>query len=105
MPRMRIPEKGYYYHYKHSPESFDNMSYEVLGVARHTEDDTYVVVYRALYYEAREWKAGGLFDVRPLAMFLEEVTKDGKTFPRFSRITDPELIAKLEARKREMYGV
>jgi len=47
--------------------------------------------YRPLY-EAFVFKKGKWFDVRPLPMFLEEVTKDGKTFPRFQKITDPEII-------------
>jgi hypothetical protein len=50
------------------------------------------------------YKEGKHFDVRPLHMFLEEVTKDGKTFPRFREITDPELIEKLKEKKEELYG-
>jgi hypothetical protein len=34
---------------------------------------------------------------------MEMVTKDGKTFERFQKITDPEIIKKLEEKKREMY--
>lgn len=28
-------------------------------------------------------------DNRPLGMWMEKVTKDGRTFPRFGRISDP----------------
>lgn len=37
-------------------------------------------------------------------MFNESVTKDGKAIPRFQQITDPELIAKLEKMRDQIYG-
>lgn len=58
--------------YRHYKGNF----YEVLGVARHTETQEELVVYRALYGE------GGLW-VRPKAMFLEEVIVDGQSMRRF----------------------
>jgi hypothetical protein len=103
-----VPERGFYYHYKHDPQgSVGNYAYEVMGVGVHTEDDcrpedANMIVYRPLY-EASVYKAGKLFDLRPLAMWMENVTKDGKTFPRFSKITDPAVIAELESIKKEMY--
>jgi hypothetical protein len=63
---------GRYRHYKGN-------FYEVLGVARHSETDEELVVYRALYGE------GGLW-VRPKAMFTDEVTIGGKTMRRFVRV-------------------
>lgn len=60
---------GKYRHYKGN-------EYEVLGVARHSETLEELVVYRALYGEHGLW-------VRPLAMFSETVTMDGKEVPRF----------------------
>ncbi len=54
--------------------------YEVLGVARHSETEEELVVYRALY------GAGGLW-ARPKRMFLEEVAGAGGV-PRF-RYVDP----------------
>ena len=89
MSRSRIPSPGFYYHYKHNPTGpVNNYAYEVVGVGRHTEDDcrpedANMVVYRPLY-ESTVYKAGKLFDLRPLDMFMEDVTKDGKdvsTFP------------------------
>lgn len=103
-----VPEKGFYYHYKHDPDgAVNNYAYEVLGVGHHTEDDCreedrFVVIYRPLY-EAFVYKNGKMFDVRPLAMFMEEVTKEGKTFPRFGKITDPDVISELEKVRFEMY--
>lgn len=105
----RVPEKGFYYHYKHDPNgSVNNYAYEIVGVGCHTEEDcrpedANIVVYRPLY-EASVYKAGKLFDLRPLEMFMEDVTKEGKTFPRFKKITDPSIIAQLEEIKSSMYG-
>ena len=105
--KAKEPEKGFYYHYKHSGKSLEDYAYEVIGIAHHTEiadfDEASMVVYRPLYKEAKTYKAGGHWDVGPLGMFMEEVTKDGKTFPRFLKITDPKILAYLEKMKREMY--
>ncbi|MEZ5490920.1 MAG: DUF1653 domain-containing protein [Gammaproteobacteria bacterium] len=60
---------GKYRHYK------GNL-YEVIGVARHSETEEELVVYRPLYGE------GGLW-VRPLQMFTGTVTVDGGEVPRF----------------------
>ena len=56
---------------------FKGNEYEVLGVARHSETDESLVVYRPLYNDSGLW-------VRPVAMFLETVVVDGKTVPRFA---------------------
>jgi hypothetical protein len=105
----KVPDKGFYYHYKHDPNGeFNNYAYEVVGVGVHTEDDcrpedASMVVYRPIY-ESSVYTAGKLFDLRPLEMWMGDVTKDDKTFPRFKKITDPEVIAKLEEIREEMYS-
>ena len=58
---------------------FNGFVHQVLGVARLSETEEEMVVYRALYGE------GGLW-VRPAAMWLETVTRDGVTKPRFAYI-------------------
>lgn len=55
---------------------FKGNEYEVLGVARHSETDEWLVVYRPLYGDGGMW-------VRPLAMFAGTVTHDGRERPRF----------------------
>jgi hypothetical protein len=65
---------GIYRHYKGN-------DYQVIGVARHSEDESELVVYRPLYGE------GGLW-VRPLQMFVEEVEIKGQTLPRFAYLTE-----------------
>lgn len=101
-------EKGFYYHYKHNPDNgIEDYAYEVLNVGHHTEIDDWeaggFVVYRPLYERAKVYKEGKHYDVRPFDMFMEEVTKDGKTFKRFTKIVDPKVIGELEKRRDTMY--
>lgn len=58
---------------------FKGKEYEVLGVARHSETEEELVVYRALYGDFSLW-------VRPVSMWNEAVEHDGKTFRRFTYI-------------------
>ena len=58
---------------------FKGKEYEVLGVARHSETQEELVVYRALYGDFSLW-------VRPVSMWNETVERDGKTFRRFTYI-------------------
>jgi hypothetical protein len=105
----KVPEKGFYYHYKHDPQGpVNNYAYEVIGVGCHTEEDcrpedANMVVYLPLY-EASVYKAGKLFDLRPLEMWMGEVTKDGSTFPRFGKITDEKTLKLLQEVKSRLYG-
>ena len=99
---MKILENGFYYHYKHNPNgAINNYSYEVISVGTHTETQEKFVIYRPLYQT--ETRGGANYWLRPLQMFIEDVTKDGKTFPRFQRITNQDLISKLTKIKDAMY--
>lgn len=60
---------GRYRHYK-------GKDYAVFRVARHSETEEALVVYRTLY-DARDWW------VRPLDMFTGSVLVDGVARPRF----------------------
>jgi hypothetical protein len=62
---------------------FKGNEYEVLFVAKHSETEEPMVVYRALYGDGGVW-------VRPASMWNEMVERDGKTFRRFARIEDTE---------------
>lgn len=63
---------GRYQHYK-------GPFYEVIDLARHSENEAWHVVYRPLYGE------GGLW-IRPLEMFVETVQHDGQDVPRFQYV-------------------
>ena len=65
-----LPKTGVYRHFK------GNL-YELLYIATDSETLEKKVVYRALYGDGGIW-------VRPLSMFTESVTRDGKTQPRFA---------------------
>lgn len=69
---MESIKPGRYRHFK-------GKEYEVLGVARHSETEEELVVYRALYDDFGLW-------VRPVSMWNETVERDGKTFRRFTYI-------------------
>ena len=57
---------------------FKGNEYEVLYIARHSETEEPLVVYRALYGEHGIW-------VRPAEMWNEIITRDGRTFRRFEK--------------------
>lgn len=56
---------------------FKGNRYQVIDLARHSETEEWMVVYRALYGERGLW-------VRPASMWLETVERDGETFQRFT---------------------
>lgn len=66
---MSIPP-GRYRHFK-------GREYTVIGVARHSETQEELVVYRQEYGEHGLW-------VRPIAMFHEMVNVEGEEVPRFN---------------------
>lgn len=62
-------QPGIYRHFKGN-------RYELLYVAKHSETEEEMVVYRALYGEHGIW-------VRPAAMWTEHVERPGYSGPRF----------------------
>jgi len=108
-PPKELPQPGYYYHFKRDPHGpVNNYAYYIYGVGHHTEDgcrsaDAFMQVYRPLYEDSYAYRNGGLFDLRPLHMFFDPATLNGQTVPRFTRITDPDVIARLAAIKARMY--
>lgn len=69
MPR---PGPGRYRHYK-------GQEYIVIGIARHSETEEELVVYRPDYGDRGLW-------VRPLTMFTEMVEVAGQQVPRFAPV-------------------
>ena len=69
IPDLRL---GRYRHYKGG-------EYEVTGVARHSETEELMVVYRPLYGDHGLW-------VRPASMFSETVFFEGRRRARFERL-------------------
>ncbi len=85
---MTIIKPGHYRHFK-------GKEYEVLGVARHSESEEEMVVYRTLYDDFSLW-------VRPAAMFEETTVVDGEEVLRFTYVGPewPVRLLSLEAQDR-----
>jgi len=65
-------ELGRYRHYK-------GALYEVLGTARHSETEEWMVVYKTLYGDFSTW-------VRPFEMFTSMIEVEGVMMKRFEYI-------------------
>ena len=72
LPPLPTTPTGRYRHYKGG-------EYEVIGVARHSETQEPLVVYRPLANDSGWW-------VRPHAMFFGPVDVDGQSVPRFAPV-------------------
>lgn len=68
---------------------FKGNEYEVIAIARHSETEEAMVVYKALYGEGGIW-------VRPASMWNETVERGGKTYRRFYRLDRIERVEKYE---------
>ena len=79
---MEYPRKGRYRHFKGG-------EYELLWIARHSETDEPMVVYRACYPGGETPNGDGIW-VRPLSMWTETVEREGRRVPRFRYIGDGE---------------
>lgn len=76
LAQLPVITLGVYRHYKGG-------EYQVLGVVRHSETLELLVLYKPLYNDSGCW-------VRPLGMFLETVSLDDRTVPRFTLVeADP----------------
>ncbi|HET8731848.1 MAG TPA: DUF1653 domain-containing protein [Moraxellaceae bacterium] len=70
LPPLPVLSPGRYRHYK-------GKDYEVAFLARHSESEEVLVVYRPLYGAGEWW-------VRPFSMFIEKVeVEPGRWQPRF----------------------
>jgi hypothetical protein len=70
----RIMQAGLYRHYK-------GKFYTVIGVARHSETEEELVVYRTEYGDRGLW-------VRPRGMFEGEVEVGGERVKRFAKVEE-----------------
>ena len=71
---MKSLRPGIYRHFKGN-------EYLLIDVAKHSETEEPMVVYRALYGDCGLW-------VRPMSMWTEEVERNGYTGPRFKFVKE-----------------
>lgn len=69
---VKVIQSGRYRHFKGN-------EHEVVGIARHSETEGPMVVYRALYGDGDLW-------ARPADMWNETIERDGKIYRRFCRL-------------------
>lgn len=74
---------SHYRHYKST--GWNDHVYEIIGIAKHSETDEILVIYKPLYECA--WQEWCDFTARPLTMWEEMVEWEGKIIPRFTQIT------------------
>jgi len=67
---------------------FKGKEYKVLGIGRDCDTFKEFIVYQG-QYDSPDFGKNPIF-IRPKESFFEEVTRDGKTFPRFERLTENE---------------
>lgn len=60
-------------------EHYKNKQYRIITIARHSESLEELVVYQALYGDGQVW-------VRPISMFMENVSVNGSPRPRFKKV-------------------
>jgi len=69
-------------HYKHNPaKDKKEYTYKIIGIAKHTEDEEMVVIYKPLY-DSPKFEDIELF-ARPLKMFCEKLEWKGEIIERF----------------------
>lgn len=118
MENQQYPKSDtYYYHAKHDPMGpINEKAYRIITISMDTEseDDSPVidVIYRAIY-ESRAYKLGRLSDRRLLHGkdkngkafgFLDPTEINGEIVPRFTEITDMEVINQLKKIEAQMYA-
>ncbi|MEX1113294.1 MAG: DUF1653 domain-containing protein [Patescibacteria group bacterium] len=62
-------------------QHFKGDYYQLLKVARHSETGEELAIYQSEKYPDRVW-------ARPLAMFFDDVRRDGYAGPRFRAVED-----------------
>lgn len=115
-----LPKPGdFYRHYKHNPEDLvpENYTYVVVGLGVDTDSKDsagarFFVHYRPLYKDegmlAQLSRETGISCVwsRSLLEWMNMVTPPGseESQPRFTKVTDPNAIARLKGVSAKMYG-
>lgn len=113
-PFERLPEgypaAGFYAGYKRSPhDPIGVHMYEVLAPPYYAGDSSELkgvsfVLYRPLSKDAPVYKAGRGYDLKLLHEFLAPAKLDGRVVPRYTHISDLELIIMCKGLCKALYG-
>lgn len=77
------PQIGQVYrHYKSTGGS--NHTYEIVGIAKHSETEEELVIYKPLFDAESTWLWNAQFAARPVSMRFEQMNIDGIMRPRFA---------------------
>lgn len=71
-----------YRHYKSTGGS--NHTYEIVGIAKHSETEEELVIYKPLFDAESTWLGIAQFAARPVRMRFETLEREGKTVQRFT---------------------
>jgi len=83
-----IPQIGEHYrHYKSA--GGNHHTYEIIGIAKHSETEELLVVYKPLFDGSEDTRLGDAqMAARPLFMWHDTIVREGKEMPRFIKITE-----------------
>lgn len=71
-----------YRHYKST--GGNNHTYEIVGIAKHSETEEELVIYKLLFNAESTWLWNAQFAARPVSMRFEQVDINGIMTPRFT---------------------
>ena len=75
---------AFYRHYKST--WWSNHTYEIIGIAKHSETEEELVIYKPLFDAESTWLGKAQFAVRPMSMWFDEIEREGIQMKRFTLI-------------------
>lgn len=73
-----------YRHYKST--WWTHHTYEVIGIAKHSETEEELVIYKPLFDAESTWLGNAQFAARPVSMRFDQIEWEGKSMPRFALV-------------------
>lgn len=105
MNDKKLPELGFWQHYKHDPKKeWCDKTYYFVNYSLDSDTDGFRGRYLPLYEETGHLGPAKDYSIS-VERWMSEVEVHGKMVPRYTRVTDPEPLRKLEAKRKEKYGI
>ena len=104
-----VPEKGFYRHFEHNPETGADRMYLLLGLSENLEGKyfaNYIPLYKGFVYTKAHHLGILYMETLPLDEWLGEVPHgpDKAMTPRFTLVTDETEIGRLRELEFAMYS-